>query len=169
MILIDSGAGPHFMPTAGKLLDNMETVGIKPESITKVVYTHAHPDHIWGTLDDFDESPEFSQRELCDRRSGVEFLDVRGCGLQVARGPKEFRPGRQTQSLAASRTGSGPFNRAKTSVGGLWALDTSGHTAGHIAIEVASGGEALTRGGDVLTHPVISFAASGLEARRGPS
>ena len=59
VILIDTGAGPHFMPTAGRLLDNMETVGIKPESITKVVYTHAHPDHIWGTLDDFDEAPNF--------------------------------------------------------------------------------------------------------------
>jgi len=28
LILIDTGSGPHFMPTAGKLLENMEAPGI---------------------------------------------------------------------------------------------------------------------------------------------
>jgi len=59
LILIDTGSGPHFMPTAGKLLENMEATGIDPRSITQVVYTHGHPDHLWGTLDDFDEEPNF--------------------------------------------------------------------------------------------------------------
>ena len=59
LILIDTGSGPHFMPTAGKLLENMEAAGIDPRSITQVVYTHGHPDHLWGTLDDFDEEPNF--------------------------------------------------------------------------------------------------------------
>ena len=59
LILIDTGSGPHFMPTAGKLLENMEAAGIDPRGITQVVYTHGHPDHLWGTLDDFDEEPNF--------------------------------------------------------------------------------------------------------------
>ena len=35
LILIDVGAGPHFMPTAGKLADNMEAAGIDRKAITK--------------------------------------------------------------------------------------------------------------------------------------
>ena len=58
-VLIDVGAGPHFMPGAGKLAENMEAAGIDRNAVTKVVFTHAHPDHIWGTLDDFDDEPMF--------------------------------------------------------------------------------------------------------------
>src|SRR5436190_17860110 len=59
LILIDVGAGPHFMPTAGKLAENMEAAGIDRKAVTKVVFTHAHPDHLWGTLDEFDNEPMF--------------------------------------------------------------------------------------------------------------
>jgi glyoxylase-like metal-dependent hydrolase (beta-lactamase superfamily II) len=55
LILIDVGAGPHFMPTAGKLGENMAAAGVDRKAVTKVVFTHAHPDHLWGTFDDFDE------------------------------------------------------------------------------------------------------------------
>jgi glyoxylase-like metal-dependent hydrolase (beta-lactamase superfamily II) len=37
-------------------------------------------------------------------------------------------------------------------------LDTSGHTTGHICVELSSGGESVVVLGDALTHPVISFA-----------
>ena len=43
MILIDVGAGPHYMPGAGKLADNLEAAGIDRKSVTKVVLTHAQP------------------------------------------------------------------------------------------------------------------------------
>jgi len=64
LILIDVGAGPHFMPTVGKLAENMETAGIDRKAVTKVVITHAHPDHLWGTLDDFDNAPNICCREV---------------------------------------------------------------------------------------------------------
>ena len=48
------------MPTAGKLAEYLEAAGIDPKAVTKVVFTHAHPDHLWGTLDDFDGEPMFA-------------------------------------------------------------------------------------------------------------
>ena len=42
-------------------------------------------------------------------------------------------------------------------VTGLRAVATPGHTQGHMSLELA-GGESLIVGGDVLTHPLISFA-----------
>ncbi len=56
-VLFDIGSGPDFMPTAGTLLDNLDAAGVAPEEVTHVIFTHAHPDHIWGALDLFDEIP----------------------------------------------------------------------------------------------------------------
>src|SRR5262249_34291785 len=55
LILIDMGSGDRFMPTAGKLWDNLKTAGIDKAKITKVVFTHGHPDHLWGAVDELDE------------------------------------------------------------------------------------------------------------------
>jgi glyoxylase-like metal-dependent hydrolase (beta-lactamase superfamily II) len=43
------------MPTAGKLWDNLKAAGIDKSSITKVVFTHGHPDHLWGAVDELDD------------------------------------------------------------------------------------------------------------------
>ena len=42
-------------PGLGELPSELEAAGIELDSITDVVFTHAHPDHIWGVIDDFDE------------------------------------------------------------------------------------------------------------------
>jgi glyoxylase-like metal-dependent hydrolase (beta-lactamase superfamily II) len=55
LILIDTGSGDRFMPTAGRLFDNLKAAGIDKSAITKIVVTHGHPDHLWGTLDELDE------------------------------------------------------------------------------------------------------------------
>jgi glyoxylase-like metal-dependent hydrolase (beta-lactamase superfamily II) len=41
-------------------------------------------------------------------------------------------------------------------VAGMRIIDTPGHTQGHVSLELA-GGDGLIVGGDVLTHPLISF------------
>ena len=55
LILVDMGSGGRFMPTAGKLWDNLKTAGIDKVNINKVIFTHGHPDHLWGTVDELDD------------------------------------------------------------------------------------------------------------------
>lgn len=55
VIVFDVGSGPNFMPTAGMLLDNLAEAAVDPVDVTDVIFTHAHPDHLWGVTDDFDE------------------------------------------------------------------------------------------------------------------
>lgn len=50
-VLVYMGAGNLF-PTTGRLVRNMKAAGIEPAEIDTLIITHAHPDHIGGTLDD---------------------------------------------------------------------------------------------------------------------
>lgn len=56
VVLVDVGSGNRFLDTAGRLMANLDAAGIEASTITHVVITHAHPDHIWGIRDDFDEA-----------------------------------------------------------------------------------------------------------------
>lgn len=47
-ILFDAGNGEFGAPTAGRMLENMAAAGIEPQSITAVVISHFHGDHING-------------------------------------------------------------------------------------------------------------------------
>lgn len=47
-VLFDAGNGEFGAATAGKLMENMRAAGIAPESITAVVLSHFHGDHING-------------------------------------------------------------------------------------------------------------------------
>lgn len=51
LMLVDAGAAQCFGPTTGKLLENLRASGTAPESITDVLLTHAHPDHVCGLVD----------------------------------------------------------------------------------------------------------------------
>jgi glyoxylase-like metal-dependent hydrolase (beta-lactamase superfamily II) len=50
LIIVDIGSGDKYQPSDGRLSGNLQAAGIDPETITKVVFTHAHPDHVWGAL-----------------------------------------------------------------------------------------------------------------------
>jgi glyoxylase-like metal-dependent hydrolase (beta-lactamase superfamily II) len=56
-ILTDMGAG-KLGPDTGELVNNLKLAGIHPDEIDTVFITHAHPDHIGGTLNE-DGNPNY--------------------------------------------------------------------------------------------------------------
>jgi glyoxylase-like metal-dependent hydrolase (beta-lactamase superfamily II) len=91
-ILIDVGAGPHYMPGAGKLADNMDRAGIDRKSVTKVVLTHAHPDHLWGLLDDFDDTPLFPNASYVMSSAEFEFWMAEDVAARLPEDRRNFAP-----------------------------------------------------------------------------
>lgn len=156
LTLIDAGAGHNFQQSAGKLAENLAAAGIDPEKVTTVVFTHAHPDHLWGVIDELDE-PRFPNARYVIAATEADFwLDPD----TVRRMPEAF----QGMALASARTLKRIGDRlerrraGETVAPGLSYLATLGHTPGHMSVLAESGRERLLIGGDVLTHPAISFA-----------
>jgi glyoxylase-like metal-dependent hydrolase (beta-lactamase superfamily II) len=152
-VLVDAGLGLEFpdFPRAGQLAVRLEAAGIDPASVTDVVLTHMHMDHIGGLLGDglrrrlrpdlrvhvaareaeFWESPNFSRTNMpapvpdALRSAASRFLDEYRGQLRPFETEYEVAPG-----VLVSRTG--------------------GHTPGHSIVRLASGGDRLTFAGDAV-------------------
>jgi glyoxylase-like metal-dependent hydrolase (beta-lactamase superfamily II) len=154
LILVDTGSGPHFMPSAGKFADNLDAAGIDRGTITTVVYTHGHPDHLWGVVDDFEE-PVLPQASYVVAAAEWDFWH----GANALSGLPAERAGFVTgarRSYAHIKDKVRMVKPGADVVTGIRVLATPGHTQGHVSLEVA-GGDGLVIGGDALTHALISF------------
>ena len=153
-ILIDAGLGadPDLdLPRAGRLAMRLEAAGIDLASVTDVVLTHLHMDHIGGLLADgvrdrlrpdlrvhlaeaeakFWASPDFSHTSMPSgfpdalRSAAKRFLNEYHNQLRPFEAEYEVAPG-----VIVRRTG--------------------GHTPGHSVVRLASGGNRLTFAGDAV-------------------
>lgn len=154
-ILFDAGAGANFMPTAGKLPDQLSEAGIDPASITDVIFTHGHPDHLWGILDDFDEIA-FPDAQLHFPQVEWDFWRGDDVVAQMSEPRKVFAVGAQTR-LAAMEENISLFKAGAEVLPGIEAVDSAGHTPGHMSFVVHGGNEAVMILGDAITNHAISF------------
>ena len=154
LILVDMGSGDRFMPTAGKLWNNLKAAGVDKSKITKVIFTHGHPDHLWGIVDDLDELM-LPNAAFYVGAAEWDFWH----GENASRGLPAERAGFVTgarRNYAAVKDRVKMFKPGDDIVNGLRIVATPGHTQGHVSLELA-GGDGLIVAGDALTHPLISF------------
>ena len=155
VILVDVGSGPNFMPTAGKLVEALGDAGVDAEAVTKVVFTHAHPDHIWGTINDFDEL-NFPNAAYYLNEAEHAFWTADDVLSKVPEDRHSFVAGAQ-RNLEALADKLVMVKPGQDIVTGVRVIETYGHTPGHVSIEVGTGNDVAMIVGDALTHPVLSF------------
>jgi glyoxylase-like metal-dependent hydrolase (beta-lactamase superfamily II) len=139
------------LPRAGKLAQRLQAAGIDLASVTDVVLTHLHMDHIGGLLVDgvrdrlrpdlrvhlaaaeteFWASPDFSRVSM-----PPGFPDA------LRRAAKRF--------LNEYRSQMRPFETEYEVAPGVVVRRTGGHTPGHSVVRLASGGDRLTFAGDAV-------------------
>ena len=153
-ILVDAGLGMDpdlHLPQAGRLAQRLEAAGIDLASVTDVVLTHMHMDHIGGLLIDgvkdqlrpdlqihvaaaelkFWEAPDFSRAVMPQgfpdalRKAAKKFVNLYHNQLRPFEEEHEVAPG-----VIVRRTG--------------------GHTPGHAVVRLASGNDRLTFAGDLV-------------------
>jgi glyoxylase-like metal-dependent hydrolase (beta-lactamase superfamily II) len=156
LVLIDAGAGSNFQPSAGKLGDHLAAAGIEAAQITKIVFTHAHADHLWGAIDEFDEE-RFPNATYIISNPEWDFWTKPDT---IASVPDWLKPMAQAAARILKRIEPKVERRepGESVAAGLTYMDTIGHTPGHMSVMIESAGERLFVGADALTHPIVSFA-----------
>ena len=158
-ILFDVGAGANFMASSGQLLDSLEAAGFGPEDITHVLFTHAHPDHLWGVLDDFDD-PLFADAVHMIAKPEIDFWMSEEAERVLPEERLAFMAGAR-RYLGAIEDLLETFEPGAEVTAGVQAVATHGHTPGHTSFELRSGTESAMVLGDAVLHPAISFAHPG--------
>lgn len=154
-ILFDAGSGANFMPSAGSLIDNMTQAGFDPAEVTDVVFTHGHPDHLWGVVDDFDELT-FTNAAYHMGRGEWDFWRNPGTVDAMPEARKTFAVGAQNR-LAFLEDRINLFEAGAEVLPGVEAVDTAGHTPGHMSFLLHGGAEPVLIAGDAITHFAVSF------------
>ncbi|WP_232405700.1 MBL fold metallo-hydrolase [Pseudophaeobacter flagellatus] len=156
VVLFDTGAGPSFQASAGRLLSVLETAGLSPEEVTHVVFTHCHPDHLWGVLDDFDD-PLFSNADYLMGRVEWDYWFDPNTASTISNERASMAVGaRRRMQIVAERTTR--FEDGQEILPGIEAQASYGHTPGHMCFALRSSGESLLIGGDAIGNHHVSFA-----------
>jgi len=163
LVLIDAGAGGTWQPSAGRLADALATAGIGPDRITKIIITHAHPDHVWGLVDEFDDSLRFAKAEYVIPAPEWDYW--------TAADPKSLPEEIQAVGAGAKRVLKAIAERTRrvapgaSPIPGFTYLETGGHTPGHCSVLVGSGADALIVTADAVHHATTSFQFPGWQPR----
>lgn len=155
LVVFDAGAGSNFMETAGKLMENFTAAGLDPAAVTDVVFTHGHPDHLWGVLDDLDELV-FPDAAYHMGEAEHAYWTSPDTLAATPDDRKSFVAGAQTR-LAGIGERIVLFKAGAEVVPGVEAIDTSGHTPGHMSFMIHGASEPVIVIGDAVTNAVISL------------
>ncbi|TJZ89909.1 MBL fold metallo-hydrolase [Paracoccus gahaiensis] len=149
IVLFDVGSGPDFMPTAGKLAEALSLIDVSPEDVTDVIFTHGHPDHLWGLLDEFDE-PLFPKAALKMGKVEFSYWTDPSTMDTISEERQSFAAGAMRR-LTAIGDRMEQFDDDVEILPGIRAVLTPGHTPGHMSFAVGTPQEGIFVTGDFVT------------------
>lgn len=154
-VLFDVGSGPDFAPNAGTIVDSLNGLGLAPDDITHIVFTHAHPDHIWGLLDDFDE-PLFNNARYLMGRTEWDYWWNPDTVNTIGEARASFAVGAKRR-MEAIEDMVEFFDDGQEVLPSIAAVLSPGHTPGHMSFEVRQGSQAALIVGDAIGNHHVAF------------
>lgn len=154
VILFDIGGGHGYQPSDGRFVHNLRAAGFDEAAVTKIVFTHAHPDHIAATLASdgslkFPNATYFVGAAEWNYWMDPDFFQKNPVAMH------SFGRGAQ-RDLGAVKDRAVMLRPGDDVVSGIRAIDTAGHTPGHLSFEIA-GGDGLIIAADAATSEIVAL------------
>jgi glyoxylase-like metal-dependent hydrolase (beta-lactamase superfamily II) len=152
-ILVDSGLGGEYpgFPRAGHFPMRLEAAGIDLASVTDVVLTHMHMDHVGGLLVDGMKERLRPDLRIHVAAAEVGFWAAPDFSHTVMPSPvPDVLRSTAKRFVNEYRSQLRPFEDEREVAPGVIVRRTGGHTPGHSVVYVRSGGDRLTFAGDAI-------------------
>lgn len=162
-VMFDAGTGGQMAPTAGLMMkESMQAAGIDPKSITTIVMTHFHPDHIFGLMEKDTNAQVFPDAEIIVPSSEYKYWTDAGL---IAKLP-EARQGlaKRIQATFPSWNNVRQAEDDVEVVPGVRSVASNGHTPGHTSYLIGSGNDQLMVLGDISNVPALFVRNPGWHA-----
>jgi glyoxylase-like metal-dependent hydrolase (beta-lactamase superfamily II) len=155
-IMCDSGTGGQVQPTAGKLAANMKAAGIDPAKIETILISHFHPDHIFGLMEKDTNKALYPNAEIIVSDAEYKFWTDPAA---IDRLP-EARKGlaRRIQATFPNWKNVRQVEGEPEVAPGIRFVVSPGHTPGHRAFHLSSGGSQLMISNDTAYVPALTVA-----------
>ena len=148
LVLIDLGTGGGQVggPKAGVLTQSMAAAGLDPKNVKTVIVSHFHPDHIFGLMAKDTNAQMFPEAEII-----VPAAELKWWTQPVELFP-EPRQGlaQRGQATLPNWKNVKPVDGEAELVPGVRAIPAFGHTQGHTAHLISSGGRQLLATADAI-------------------
>ncbi|HUF39304.1 MAG TPA: MBL fold metallo-hydrolase [Anaerolineales bacterium] len=147
LVLVDTGLNNAINIGGGGLFSGLQDAGIAPGDIDTVILTHGHLDHVGGCSNAKGE-PSFPNARYMIIQSEWDYW------TSPEEKPEQFAGEVIRQRLLPIESQLETIQPDTEIVPGIRAFPAHGHTIGHIALEIESGGDRLLHLVDSVLHPI---------------
>jgi glyoxylase-like metal-dependent hydrolase (beta-lactamase superfamily II) len=131
----------------------MKAAGIDPASIGTILISHFHPDHIFGLMQKGTNAPVYPNAELVVSATEYKWWSESD---RVEKLPDARKPlGRRIASVFPTWKNFHLVEGEREVAPGIWRVNAPGHTPGHSAFLVNSGGQQLMISNDTAYVPAL--------------
>ncbi len=150
VILMDTGNGTG--ETSGSLVPTLELLGLSAADVTQVIISHYHPDHILGAGDMSSMAFPNAMYHISEAEWDYLQQDATGSPFEQIVGLANgiLAPASAAEQMAL-------YTDEQELLPGIQALATPGHTPGHMAFQLNSGGQNLLLTVDAAIASVTSL------------
>src|ERR1700681_4783045 len=159
LVLIDSGSGAGALESTkgavGRMMQNLAAAGVDPKSIDIVLMSHLHPDHTNG-IRAADGSLAFPNAEIMVPTKDWEFwMSEENAAKAQSNEMMKGYFANVKKIYAGIESKVTKYDWGKEVAPGITSIAVAGHTPGHTAFAVASGGSKVLIQSDVTNIPEL--------------